>query len=97
MKCPYCNNGIIEGIDFKNRRLIELDCSACNGTCEINEEAYKYGQKIKELRLQKEITLRNGARLLGVNVSELSKLERGAESNLNADSIFLKLQRLKEK
>ena len=97
MKCPYCNNGIIEGIDFKHRRLIELDCSACNGTCEINEQAYINGQKIKELRLQKEITLRNGARLLGVNVSELSKLEIGAKSNLNADSIFLKLQNLKEK
>lgn len=42
----------------------------------VNGEALTFGSKVRAARLGKEVTLRNGARSIGVSPTYLSKLER---------------------
>lgn len=60
--------------------IIELKCELCNGTGKIKDEKIDWiikGQKLREYRLEKEITLRKAAKMLGMDASNLSKMERG--------------------
>lgn len=59
---------------------LELKCELCNGTGKISDEKIDWiikGQNIKRQRLDKQISLRKAAKILGMDASNLSKMERG--------------------
>lgn len=75
--CPQCNGWqrilTFHGIDLGK-------CTMCEGTGMASAEKgrwYSYGQRLKSLRLARRLRLREAARIMGMDPSNLSKMERG--------------------
>jgi len=55
-------------------------CQMCEGEGTVHDEKirwYSYGQRMKAIRLERKLKLREAARLIGIDPSNLSKMERG--------------------
>ena len=75
--CSACL-GFKRRYDFHGRDLGE--CEVCNGHGKLTREQTHwvlYGKKLKSERIEQGLTLRAAARHLGVDPSNLSKMERG--------------------
>lgn len=75
--CPQCN-GWQRMLTFMGVDLGE--CPMCEGSGRASDEKrrwYSYGQQLKALRIAKRLRLRQAARLIGMDPSNLSKMERG--------------------
>jgi RecJ-like exonuclease len=60
--------------------VIELTCQLCEGTGKIPDEKIEWviqGQQLRKYRLQQDISLRSAAKMLNIDASNLSKMERG--------------------
>lgn len=87
MICPNCRGKriygfrpLIHGIGEVHGINVELPCTICKGTGEL--PAYiKYdpelGQKIKELRIENQLTLRHFSHITGIDATILSEQEKG--------------------
>lgn len=61
-------------------KIIEMQCDLCNGTGKIEDEKIDWiikGEELKKYRLRKNFSIREAARVLGMDASNLSKMERG--------------------
>ncbi len=80
----YTNGHCIDGNSCGFGRLgkpVVIQCDVCNGTNLVGNLTLvkiEKGKIIREERIARRITLRNEAKRLKVDASELSKLERGA-------------------
>lgn len=79
-KCPSCVDGNSYGFGKLGKPVV-IKCDVCNGTDLVDNLTLvkiEKGKILKEERIARGITLRNEAKWLKVDASELSKLERGA-------------------
>ena len=61
-------------------KIIEFSCELCEGTGKIDDEKIEWilqGMKLRESRLLQNISLRKAAKMLNMDASNLSKMERG--------------------
>ncbi len=61
-------------------KILEFKCELCNGKGKIKDKKIDWvikGNKLKEYRLKKNISLRVAAQILRIDASNLSKMERG--------------------
>lgn len=75
--CPQCR-GFTVILTFRGQSL--GPCEMCKGTGRIPEHVKKwapYGERLKAERIARRLTLRKAAAQLGVDPSNLSKMERG--------------------
>lgn len=80
MKCPRCIEGKIFGIGCPGFKPIEMTCNICNGTAEITEEQsewIKRGAELRATRRTADVGPTEGARILGIPMSELCAMENG--------------------
>jgi len=88
MICPVCkgkkkSSGI--GCGSQGCRPMEMDCFQCKGTGEITQEMIKWiamGKKIREQRLNRNISSREEAKRLNILPSAYSDIEIGRTRNL---------------
>lgn len=75
--CPQCHGfGVL--LTFHGLSLGE--CEMCDGVGEIPpcvEKWHAYGSRLKSERIYRRLTLRDAAKKLGMDPSNLSKMERG--------------------
>lgn len=60
--------------------IVERKCDLCNGNGGITDKRLEWvlqGEKLKEYRLGMNVSLRKAARILNMDASNLSKMERG--------------------
>lgn len=87
MNCPNCSGKriygfrpLIHGIGEVYGINVELPCPICKGTGEL-PSYIKYdrelGQKIKELRIENQLTLRHFSHITGIDATILSEQEKG--------------------
>jgi len=92
MQCPTCKGekkviGLFpvwaEDVPEEERKaFIELTCYRCKGRGEVPEEMtewMKEGKKLRNKRIEKRILLRNAAKRLGIDVTEISEQETGTK------------------
>jgi len=82
--CPACNGF---GKHFSRPikindyiKSVHITCDLCEGTGQIDNRKWYWralGYELKNIRLAKGISLRAAAKMLGVDASNLSKMERG--------------------
>ncbi len=75
--CPQCN-GFKVLLTFHGQSLGK--CDMCEGVGIMPEHVsrwHPYGERIKAERIYRRLTLRAAAKLLGLDASNLSKMERG--------------------
>jgi hypothetical protein len=81
MKCPNCNHGrLFPLIPHKGFPAKGILCDICNGTGTLPDNIdYRQddGKLLKGERFRSGRTLREEATRLNIDVSELSKMERG--------------------
>ena len=79
--CPTCEGkNEIFGIGCPGFKPILITCHTCNGKGEITDvqiERMKDGEKLRQERLKRRMSLRNEAKRLNINVIELSDIEHG--------------------
>ena len=76
MKCPNCEKGWMRAFFAP----VMIPCDICGGTGELPENLTyqpEIGQEMKRNRIARRITLKEGAMVIGIEVSELSRRERG--------------------
>lgn len=64
------------------------ECSRCNGTGEVPDEMkdwIEHGWQLRMLRRAADVSLRDGAQMIGVSPSELSAIEWGNVENLSVE------------
>ena len=89
MICPDCKGkSKIFGIGCGNQgcRPMEMKCFRCKGTGEISQEMMRWievGKKIRESRMNRDISLRSEAKRLNMLPSFYSDIESGRVENLN--------------
>ena len=89
IKCPQCRGmGYILPL-FPNQKMLEtpieelmefFKCDMCNGNKEVSDEVNQWqidGDILKDRRIEKSIRLGQESKLLDIDVSVLSKMERG--------------------
>ncbi len=85
--CPFCGG---EGkvmtfacaANRRDSRIGPADCSRCGGTGKVTAaqaDAYAAGQRMREDRIGRGVSVREEAGRLGVTPSALSRRERGEE------------------
>ena len=85
--CPACDGNkksVGIGCGPGGCKPMTFKCFTCNGIGEIWEERLKWietGKKIRERRLERNITQREEARQLGVLPSDYSDIEQGRVEN----------------
>jgi hypothetical protein len=83
IRCPSCRGeGHLKGFGCgpNGCRLIEVPCPTCKGTKEISSgraALIREGEKLRESRKSRHLTLREAAKQLGIHASELSDAEMG--------------------
>lgn len=85
--CPTCNGKKeVFGIGCPGFKPIVMDCNTCDGKGKITEqqvERMKDGEKLRQERLGRRMTLRAEANRLGMDVVKLSDIEHGKIKNEN--------------
>ena len=77
MICPECHG---RGKILTRHKDIVLECQFCASTGEITEEQSGWvteGRKLKDVRMEKRLSLHKAARKLGIQALTLSSMERG--------------------
>lgn len=81
MKCPRCNGeGKERGFGCPGFKPIEINCLDCGGSGEIDAERLRWqeeGEKLRENRKARGITLREEAKRRGLSAVDLSDMEWG--------------------
>ena len=84
MKCPDCKGGKktreFAELSSGGCRLMEFKCFRCKGAGIVPKEMNKWmfeGQKIRDFRRMKDMTMREYARKVGVTAYNLSQAENG--------------------
>lgn len=79
--CPFCAGaGKIRGFGCPGFRHVEIDCVECFGSGEVpasREEAITEGERRRQDRIAREVSLRDEAKRLGISPAELSDIEAG--------------------
>ena len=81
--CPDCNNGKIFGMGCPGFKPMALTCPRCKGTGIIDEVMLKWikaGSILRYNRLNRDIGLREEAKILKIRPSLLSEYERGVKN-----------------
>jgi hypothetical protein len=71
-----------------------ITCDACHGTGEVDDhypEWRERGEVMRELRIEKGITLRTACIRLGVSARDISRMERGLADPTEGERLWLKL------
>lgn len=81
MKCPQCKGlGYSEGYGCPGFRLMKITCDICKGSGDLPADMIydpERGQAMKDERKEQRITLREWGKSHGINLVELSRMERG--------------------
>ena len=82
MKCPQCEGAreIIRLLCIPCSEDATIPCPDCDGTGIVSDEHPQWlieGQALKQRRIAAKITARKLAKVLGIDASDLSKMQRG--------------------
>ena len=77
MVCPQCH-GFKITLNFHGQSLGQCDmCEGAGVMPECVNRWHAYGERLKAERIYRQLTLRQAAKLLQIDASNLSKMERG--------------------
>ena len=83
--CPECKGeGVSRGYACPGFKPVEIPCLRCQGTKTVPEEMLQWiknGMAIAKKRRDAKITLRDEAKRLGIQTSQLSDMEMGMVKN----------------
>lgn len=88
VRCPGCHgerrlSGIGCGDSNYGCRLVTIPCRDCGGTGEVSEAQMGWrreGDQLRALRMTRDLSLREAARLVGLPASDYSDAEHGRVS-----------------
>jgi len=94
IRCPKCDGGknpLVNFPAFPNKKMLEVGedklmemfaCLLCKGKGEVPDQTASWvenGKILKDLRIEKRLTLRKAAKALNILASKLSEMERGSK------------------
>lgn len=82
MICPSCSGmKATRGIACPGARAVVIPCGRCSGSGEVDRARFEAGERLRELRLAKDLSLREAAYHVHVPPSYWSDAELGRTDN----------------